>query len=72
MPKKITALSDYIPASQAARFLSAELGRPIRVDYIHQIKSLRFVKMHDRCKLYNRIDIEAYAAKKKERDHDQK
>jgi hypothetical protein len=65
MPKKITALSDYIPAGQAARILSKKFGRPIRPDYIHQLKNIRSVKMNDRCRLYNRHDIEAATIRKR-------
>jgi hypothetical protein len=66
MTRKIVALSDYIPASQAAHILSEKLGRPIRPDYVRKLKNVRFVRMNDRCKLYHRGDIEACIIRKKQ------
>lgn len=67
MTKRITPLDDFISASEAARILSAKLGRPVRPDYIHQLKNIRSVKKNDRCRLYHVDDIQAVTIRKKER-----
>lgn len=69
MTKRIIPLDDFISASEAAHILSEKLGRPVRPDYIHQIKNIRFVKKNDRCKLYNRDDIEACVIRQKGREN---
>jgi 16S rRNA U1498 N3-methylase RsmE len=66
MVRKIVPLSDFISASDAAALLSKKFGRRIRPDYIHQLKNVRSVKVNERCRLYNKHDIEACEIKKKE------
>ena len=69
MPKKITPLSDFISAGDAAQLLSAKLGRPIGSKYIRSLskskkQNIRIEHMGNRI-LYNRSDILAANIKQK-------
>lgn len=72
MTRKKIALDDFISASEAAGLLSQKLGRRVRPDYIHQLKGVRSVKKHDRCRLYHKQDILNVTIRRRIIDHDQK
>jgi hypothetical protein len=69
MAKKITALSDYISASDASLILSRKSGRPIDPNYIRKLakskkQPVRTQQMSNRL-LYNREDIEKATIRQK-------
>lgn len=66
MTKKIIPLTDYITASEAATILTEKMGRPIKPGYIHKLQKVRFVKLDNTSKLYNKHDIETTTIKQKQ------
>jgi len=65
MSKKLNRLEDYISSREAATLLSSKLGRVIAPDYVRKIKGVRSHKANDRCRLFNREDLEQVTIKKK-------
>ena len=59
MTKKITALTDFVSAAEAATILSQKFGRTIKPDYIHRLRHVRFEVINQTTKLYHKADIEA-------------
>jgi hypothetical protein len=66
MTKRITALTDYITAQDAASLLSQKLGRPIRPGYVHKLKNVRTYRLNKTAKLYHKKDIESIVIRKKQ------
>jgi len=58
-------LSDFVTASQAATILSSKMGHRIDPSYIHKLKDIRFVKLNNTSKLYNKYDIENVVIRQK-------
>lgn len=70
MTKKIEPLTSYISAGDAAALLSKKLGRRIDPDYIKKLKNIRSVKVNERCRLYNKHDIEAATIKRRHHNNE--
>jgi hypothetical protein len=67
--KKKEDINDYCSAGDAARLLSAKLGRPIRPDYISKMtrrkkEAIRCVQVSDRM-LYHKADLAACSITRK-------
>lgn len=71
--KKISSLSDYIGASDAAKILSDKHGRPISVDYVRLLSKrkyqpVRFVRIGNRL-AYNKHDVETCVIRRRESEY---
>ncbi len=74
MVKKITSLTDYISAHDAAQILSKKHGRPISPKYMRLLakskgQPIRTEWLGNRL-MYNRIDIQNVTIRKRENKHD--